>query len=98
MNLVQEEDEDDLDIFKRHCRFLAKVVNVILSPKMTAIDVDFLLDLRLFRNFDVKPGENEEQVENEIDLEDVGIIAKDETMKDIQEALDVSSAWCCHSL
>ena len=59
-------------ILDGHCEFLIRALKLVLSPKMRHLETDFTIDLRNFKNFQLRD-QNLEEGEEE-DLEEQGIL------------------------
>ena len=59
-------------ILDGHCEFLIRALKLVLSPKMRHLETDFTIDLRNFKNFQLRDQNLEE--EEEEDLEEQGIL------------------------
>ena len=53
-----ETDVDDQVILNDHCDFIVKMLEIILQPNMRNVEQDFTIDLRNFKNFEVKDKED----------------------------------------
>ena len=60
-------------ILDEHCDFLTRVLKLVLSPKLRHLETDFTIDLRNFKNFQLKEHNLEEEEEEEEQLEERGI-------------------------
>ena len=60
-------------ILDGHCEFLIRALKLVLSPKMRHLETDFTIDLRNFKNFQLRDQNLEEEEEVE-DLEEQGIL------------------------
>ena len=60
-------------ILDGHCEFLIRALKLVLSPKMRHLETDFTIDLRNFKNFQLRD-QNLEEEEEEEDLEEQGIL------------------------
>ena len=49
-----ETDLDDQVILDDHCDFLTKLLSIILQPNMKLVEQDFTIDLRNFKNFEIR--------------------------------------------
>ena len=58
-------------ILDGHCEFLIRALKLVLSPKMRHLETDFTIDLRNFKNFQLRDQNLEEEEE---DLEEQGIL------------------------
>ena len=58
-----ETDVDDQVILNDHCDFIVKMLEIILQPNMRNVEQDFTIDLRNFKNFEVK--DKEENISEE---------------------------------
>ena len=58
-------------ILDGHCEFLIRALKLVLSPKMRHLETDFTIDLRNFKNFQLRYQNLEEEEE---DLEEQGIL------------------------
>ena len=57
-------------ILDGHCEFLIRALKLVLSPKMRHLETDFTIDLRNFKNFQLR----DQNLEEEEDLEEQGIL------------------------
>ena len=51
-----ETDVDDQVILNDHCDFIGKMLSIVLQPNMKNVEQDFTIDLRNFKNFEIKDG------------------------------------------
>jgi hypothetical protein len=49
-----ETDVDDQVILNDHCDFIGKILSIVLQPNMKNVEQDFTIDLRNFKNFEIK--------------------------------------------
>ena len=62
-----ETDLDDQVILNDHCDFIAKMMGIILQSNMKSVEQDFTIDLRNFKNFEMKD-ENKRIPEETLEL------------------------------
>ena len=65
-------------ILDEHCDFLTRTLNLVLSPKLRHLETDFTIDLRNFKNFQLRD-QNLEEEEEEEQLEEQGIKVMEST-------------------
>ena len=80
-------DEDDHVILRRYCKTLQKMLKLLLQHQMTFVEQDFTIDLRAFRNFELKANTEHQE---EFVIQEEGIVATDENLFEIPEVSKVS--------
>lgn len=84
-------DLDDHVILNDHCDFLVRVLKVVLSPKLRHLESDFILDMRNFGNFTMKPVEEADEEESQ--LEALELRVTEEVLGEHQGAAKISQTF-----
>ena len=61
-------------ILDEHCDFLTRILKLVLSPKMRHLETDFTIDLRNFKNFQLKDQNLEEEEEEHLEEQGIKVI------------------------
>ena len=81
-------DVDDKVILDEHCDFLERMLNVILDPKIKNIESEFTIDLRNFKNFDIR--NQPEDVPEDAHLDLHGLQATEELLNENTKITNIS--------
>jgi hypothetical protein len=84
-------DVDDQVILDEHCGFLARILKIVLHPKMRHLEGDFTIDLRNFKNFYIC--EQSEDVPEDVHLEVHGLQVTEELLGENSKVAEISQTF-----
>ena len=67
-------------ILDEHCGFLTRILKLVLCPKMRHLETDFTIDLRNFKNFQLKDLEEEEKEEELLEEQGIKVMETSSTL------------------
>ena len=70
-------------ILDEHCDFLIRILKLVLNPKLRHLETEFTIDMRNFKNFQLRDQNFKEEEEEQ--LEEQGIKVKETLSKSSSE-------------